>query len=90
MIKRLRDNARDKYRNLTEKEKNKKRKFGRNRYSISEKKKKEIKTKGISKNFCGANKSKKSLKKQMHEYIHNKVFNLMIYFFISLYTVLAQ
>ena len=54
------------------------------------KKKKEIKTKGISKNFCGANKSKKSLKKQMHEYIHNKVFNLMIYFFISLYTVLAQ
>ena len=89
MIKRLRDNARDKYRNLTEKEKNKKRKFGRNRYNISEKKK-EIKTKGISKNFCGANKSKKSLKKQMHEYIHNKVFNLMIYFFISLYTVLAQ
>ena len=39
VIKRLRDNARDKYRNLTEKEK-KKRKFGRNRYNISEKKKK--------------------------------------------------
>ena len=59
MIKRLRDNARDKYRNLTEKEK-KKRKFGRNRYNISEKKKKEIKTKRISKNYCGANKSKRS------------------------------
>ena len=59
VIKRLRDNARDKYRNLTEKEK-KKRKFGRNRYNISEKKKKEIKTKRISKNYCGSNKSKRS------------------------------
>ena len=39
---RLRDNARDKYRNLSEEEKNKKREYGRNRYHImsGEKKKK--------------------------------------------------
>ena len=36
----LRDNARDKYRNLSEEEKNKKREYGRNRYHMSEEKKK--------------------------------------------------
>ena len=35
---RLRDNARDKYRNLSEAEKNKKRKYGRNRYHNMSKK----------------------------------------------------
>ena len=35
---RLRDNARDKYRNLSEDEKNKKRKYGRNRYHNMSKK----------------------------------------------------
>ena len=40
---RLRDNARDKYRNLSEEEKNKKREYGINRYhNISEKKKKQL------------------------------------------------
>ena len=38
--KRLRDDARNKYRNLSEEEKNKKREYGRNRYhNMSEKKK---------------------------------------------------
>ena len=41
---RLRDNARDKYRNLSEEEKNKKREYGRNRYhNMSEKKKQKLK-----------------------------------------------
>ena len=49
MIKeRLREQARDKYRNLSEEKKNKKREHGKNRYvNISEEKKK--KTKRISK-----------------------------------------
>ena len=39
MIKKFRDNARDKYRNLPEEEKNKKTEHGRNRYhNMSEKK----------------------------------------------------
>ena len=38
--KRLREQARDKYRNLSEKEKNKKREYGKNRYhNMSEEKK---------------------------------------------------
>ena len=38
---RLKDNARDKYRNLSEEEKNKKREYGKNRYhNISKEKKK--------------------------------------------------
>ena len=46
--KRLRDNARDKCRNLSEEEKNVKKEYGRNRYNnISEKK--EIKAKKIPK-----------------------------------------
>ena len=41
---RLRDNARDKYRNLSEEKINKKGKYGRNRYNnISEKKKQKLK-----------------------------------------------
>ena len=41
---RLRDNARDKYRNLSEEEKNKKREYGRNGYhNMSEKKKQKLK-----------------------------------------------
>ena len=40
----LRDNARDKYRNLSEEEKNKKREHGRNRYrNMSEKEKQKLK-----------------------------------------------
>ena len=45
---RLRDNARDKYRNLSEEETNKKREYGRNRYRNMPEEKKQ-KTKRISK-----------------------------------------
>ena len=44
---RLREQARDKYINLSEEEKNKKREYGKNRYHMSEEKK--TKTKRISK-----------------------------------------
>ena len=55
----MRDNARDKYRNLSEEEKNKKREYGRNRYhNMSEEKKQELKE--HPKNYCEASKSKKS------------------------------
>ena len=41
---RLRDNARDKYRNLSEEEKNKKREYGKNRYhNMSKEKKQKLK-----------------------------------------------
>ena len=41
---RLREQARDKYRNLSEEEKNKKREYGKNRYlNMSEEKKKRLK-----------------------------------------------
>ena len=41
---RLREQARDKYRNLSEEEKNKKREYGRNRYrNMSEEKKQRLK-----------------------------------------------
>ena len=41
---RLREQARDKYRNLSEEDKNKKREYGRNRYhNISEEKKQKLK-----------------------------------------------
>ena len=49
---RLRDNSRDKYRNLSE-EKNKKREYGENRYhNMSEKKKQKLKE--YQKNYCKA------------------------------------
>ena len=52
MIKR----ARDKYRNLSEEEKNKKKKYGRNRYhNISEREKQNLKE--CQKNYCEATKS---------------------------------
>ena len=42
MIKKLREQARDKYRNLSEEEKNKKREYGKNRYcNMSEEKNKD-------------------------------------------------
>ena len=48
--KRLREEARDKYRNLSEEDKNKKREYGRNRYhNISEEKKQRLK--GYQKNY---------------------------------------
>ena len=44
MIKRLREQARNKYRNLFEEEKNNKREYGKNKYlNISEEKKKRLK-----------------------------------------------
>ena len=50
---RLRENARDKYRNLTEEEKNIKRKYGRKRYhNISEEKKQKLKE--YQKKYCEA------------------------------------
>ena len=55
---RLREQARDKYRNLSEGEKNKKREYGKNRYhNMSEEKKK---TKGISKKLSRGKKISKS------------------------------
>ena len=54
--KRLREQARDKYRNLSEEDKNKKREYGRNRYhDMSEKKKQELKE--HQKNYGEAKKS---------------------------------
>ena len=54
---RLREQARDKYRNLSEEEKNKKREYGKNRYlNMSEEKKKRLKE--YQKNYREAKKSK--------------------------------
>ena len=54
--KRLREQARDKYRNLSEEEKNKKREYGKNRYhNMSEEKKQRLKE--YRKNYCEAKKS---------------------------------
>ena len=55
----LRDNARYKYRNLSEDEKNKKREYGRNRHHNMSKEKKQ-KLKEYQKNYREANKSRKS------------------------------
>ena len=53
---RLRKNARDKYRSLSEEEKNKKREYGKNRYrNMSEEKKKRLKE--YQKNYREAKKS---------------------------------
>ena len=53
---RLREQARDKYRNLSEEEKNKKREWGKNRYrNMSEEKKKRLKV--YQKNYREARKS---------------------------------
>ena len=53
---RLREHARDKYRNLSEEEKSKKREYGRNRYhNMSEEKKQRLKE--YLKNYRGAKKS---------------------------------
>ena len=53
---RLREQARDKYRNLSEEEKNKRREYGKNRYSnISEEKKQRLKE--YQKNYREAEKS---------------------------------
>ena len=58
---RLRDNARDKYRNLFEEEKDKKREYGRNRYhNMPEDKKQKLKE--YQKNYREANKSRKLIK----------------------------
>ena len=51
---RLREQARDKYRNLSE-EKNKKREYGKDRRNMSEEKKKRLKE--YQKNYCKAKKS---------------------------------
>ena len=54
---RLREQARDKYRNLSEEEKNKKREYGKNRYlNMSEEKKKRLKE--YQENYREAKKSK--------------------------------
>ena len=54
--KRLKEQARDKYRNLSEKDKNKKREYGRNRYhSMTEEKKQRLKE--YQKNYREAKKS---------------------------------
>ena len=53
---RLREQAKDKYRNLSEEEKNKKREYGKNRYcNMYEEKKKRLKE--YQRNFCEARKS---------------------------------
>ena len=49
--KRLREQARDKYRNLSEEDKNKKREYGRNRYrNMSEEKTQKLKE--YQRNYC--------------------------------------
>ena len=53
--KRLREQARDKYRNLSEEEKNKKRKYGRKRYGSMSKEEKQ-KLKEYQKNYREAKK----------------------------------
>ena len=54
---RLMEQARDKHRNLSEKDKNKKKEYGKNRYhKISEKKKQKLKD--YQKKYRGAKKSK--------------------------------
>ena len=54
--KRLKEQARDKYRNLSEEDKNKKREYGRNRYhNMSEEKKQKLKE--YQKNYREAKKS---------------------------------
>ena len=59
--KRLREQARDKYRNLSEEEKNKKREYGKNRYlNMSEEKKKILKE--YQKNYREAKKSQNNNK----------------------------
>ena len=53
---RLREQAREKYRNLSEEGKNKKREYGKSRYrNMSEEKKQRLK--GYQKNYCEAKKS---------------------------------
>ena len=53
---RLREQARDKYSNLSEEEKNKKREYGKNRYhNMYEEKKKRLKE--YQKDYCEAKKS---------------------------------
>ena len=55
-IERLREHARDKYRNLSEEEKNKKREYGKSRYhNMSEEKKQRLKE--CQKNYREAKKS---------------------------------
>ena len=55
--KRLREQARDNYRNLSEKDKNKKREYGRSRHrNMSEEKKQKLKE--YQKNYRGTNKFK--------------------------------
>ena len=52
---RLKEQAKDKFRNLSEKDKNKKREYGRNRYhNMSEEKKQKLKE--YQKNYCEAKK----------------------------------
>ena len=56
----LREQARDKYRNLSEENKYKKREYGRNRYyNMSEEKKQRVKE--YQKNYCEAKKSKSNI-----------------------------
>ena len=58
---RLREQARDKYRNLSEEEKNKKRAYGKNRYhNMSEEKKQRLKE--YQKNYRETKKSKHNSK----------------------------
>ena len=53
---RLREQAREKYRNLSQEGKNKKREYGKSRYrNMSEEKKQRLK--GYQKNYCEAKKS---------------------------------
>ena len=60
VIKRLREQTRDKYRNLSEEEKNKKKEYGKNRYhNIPEEKKQRLKE--YQKNYCQAKKSQSSI-----------------------------
>ena len=75
---RLRQQARDKYRNLSEEEKNKKREFEKNRYrNMSEEKKQRLKE--YQKNYCEAKKCLSIIK-----YLFNR--DLKVYAMIFSYT----
>ena len=56
--KRLREQGRDKYRNLSEEDKNEKREYGRNKYpNMPEKKKRKQRLKEYQKKYCETKKS---------------------------------
>ena len=63
---RLSDNARDRYRKLSEEQKNKIREYGKNRYHNMSGEKQKQNLKEYQKNYCEANKSRESAKQKFN------------------------